>query len=221
MDPLLFATAYTLSTSVGIRPFLTLALASLAMHLGYLHPAHEFAFLGSDGATVLLASFAMLEFIAEKVPAVDHLLHVVHIAAKPVAAAILVGSAAPDIVQGDGSSYTYALMGAAALNACATRLRRRPQTDPRPCRRRDSPRRRSPRQRFQPRLDRPFAEREDQQNNEVHERDQHQERKRAAVAGLLCDSPSDDELEDENRQENNEENEPNRGQRRDCGVAGI
>jgi len=117
MDPLLFATAYTLSTSVGIRPFLTLALASLAMHLGYLHPAHEFAFLGSDGATVLLASFAMLEFIAEKVPAVDHLLHVVHIAAKPVAAAILVGSAAPDIVQGDGSSYTYALMGAAALNA--------------------------------------------------------------------------------------------------------
>ena len=117
MDPLLFATAYTLSTSVGIRPFLTLALASLAMHLGYLHPAHEFAFLGSDGATVLLASFAMLEFITEKVPAVDHLLHVVHIAAKPVAAAILVGSAAPDIVQGDGSSYTYALMGAAALNA--------------------------------------------------------------------------------------------------------
>jgi hypothetical protein len=117
MDPLLFATAYTLSTSVGIRPFLTLALASLAMHLGYLHPAHEFAFLGSDGATVLLASFAMLEFIAEKVPAVDHLLHVVHIAAKPVAAAILVGSAAPDIVQGDGSAYTYALMGAAALNA--------------------------------------------------------------------------------------------------------
>jgi len=117
MDPLLFATAYTLSTSVGIRPFLTLALASLSMHLGYLHPAHEFAFLGSDGATVLLASFAMLEFVAEKVPAVDHLLHAVHIAAKPVAAAILVGSAAPDIVQGDGSAYTYALMGAAALNA--------------------------------------------------------------------------------------------------------
>jgi len=117
LDPLLFATAYTLSTSVGIRPFLTLALASLATHLGYLHPAHEFAFLGSDGATVLLASFAMLEFVAEKVPAVDHLLHVIHIAAKPLAAAILVGSAAPDVVQGDGSAYTYALMGAAALNA--------------------------------------------------------------------------------------------------------
>jgi hypothetical protein len=117
LDPLFFATAYTLSTSIGIRPFLTLARASFAMHLGYLHPAHEFAFLGSDGATVLLASFAMLEFVAEKVPAVDHLLHVIHIAAKPAAAAILVGSVAPDVVQGDGSAYTYALMGAAALNA--------------------------------------------------------------------------------------------------------
>jgi hypothetical protein len=117
VDPMLFATVYALSTSVGIRPFLTLALASLAMHLGYLHPAHEFAFLGSDGGTVLLASFAMLEFIAEKVPAVDHVLHVFHIAAKPIAAAILVGSAAPDVAQGDGSAYTYALMGAAALNA--------------------------------------------------------------------------------------------------------
>ena len=113
---MLFATAYALNTSVGIRPFLTLALASLAMHLGYLHPAHEFAFLGSDGATVLLASIAMLEFVAEKVPAVDHVLHIFHIAAKPVAAVILVGAAAPDLGGGD-SAYTYALMGAAALNA--------------------------------------------------------------------------------------------------------
>jgi len=116
MDPLFFATAYTLSTSAGIRPFLTLALASLAMHFGYLHPAHEFAFLGSDGATVLLASFAMLEFVAEKIPVVDHALHALHIGIKPVAAAILVGSAAPDL-QGDGTSYAYALMGASALNA--------------------------------------------------------------------------------------------------------
>jgi hypothetical protein len=117
MDPLLFATAYALSTSAGIRPFLTLALASLAMHFGYLHPAHEFAFVGSDGATVMLASLAVLEFIGEKVPVVDHALHVLHIGIKPVAAAILVGSAAPDVTQGDGTAYTFALMGAAALNA--------------------------------------------------------------------------------------------------------
>jgi hypothetical protein len=117
MDPLIFATAYALSTSAGIRPFLTLALASLAMHFGYLHPAHEFAFLGSDGATVLLASFASLEFVAEKIPAVDHALHALHIGIKPLAAAVLVGSAIPDAGQGDGTSYGYAMMGAAALNA--------------------------------------------------------------------------------------------------------
>ncbi len=117
MDPLLFATAYALSTSAGLRPFLTLALASLAMHFGYLHPAHEFAFLGSDGATVMLASLAMLEFVGEKIPAVDHALHFLHIGIKPVAAALLVGSAAPDVASGDGSAYGFALMSAAALNA--------------------------------------------------------------------------------------------------------
>src|ERR1700719_1335257 len=92
MDPTQFATAYALSTSVGLRPFLTLALASLAMHFGYLHPSHPFAALGSDGATVLLAVLAVLEFFAEKVPAVDHALHAVHFATKPVAAAVLIGA---------------------------------------------------------------------------------------------------------------------------------
>jgi hypothetical protein len=54
LDAATFATAYALSTSVGLRPFVTLALASLAMHFGYLHPATPFAALGSDGATAIL-----------------------------------------------------------------------------------------------------------------------------------------------------------------------
>ncbi len=116
MDAMQFATAYTLSTSVGIRPFLTLALASLAMHLGYLHPAHQFAFLGNDGATVLLASLAVLEFFGEKIPAVDHALHAINFASKPIAAAILVGGAEAGLTQ-DDPALAYALMGGAALNA--------------------------------------------------------------------------------------------------------
>ena len=76
MDPSTFATAYGLSTSIGLRPFLTLALASIAMHFGYLHTSHAFAFLGSGGATWLLAGLAVLEFAADKIPIVDHALHV-------------------------------------------------------------------------------------------------------------------------------------------------
>jgi uncharacterized membrane protein len=115
MDPTQFATAYALSTSIGIRPFLTLALASLAMHFGYLHPSHPFAYLGSNGATITLAVLAVLEFVGEKIPVVDHTLHMLHFASKPIAAALLVGSAVPEM--GPGDVYTYALMGAGALNA--------------------------------------------------------------------------------------------------------
>ena len=113
MDQSQFAAAYALTTSIGLRPFLTLALASLAMHFGYLHPSTPFAYLGSDGATIVLAVLAVLEFAGDKIPAVDNALHVVHFAVKPVAAALLVGSALPD-PSGTGA---YAAMGLGALNA--------------------------------------------------------------------------------------------------------
>jgi hypothetical protein len=115
MDPMAFATAYALSTSIGLRPFLTLALASLAMHFGYLHPAHTFAYLGTDGATAVLGVLAALEFAGDKIPLVDHTLHVLHVATKPIAAALLVGSVVPDI--GPSDAFSYALMGAGAVNA--------------------------------------------------------------------------------------------------------
>jgi hypothetical protein len=115
MDPTQFATAYALSTSIGIRPFLTLAFASVAMHLGYLHPSLPFAYLGSDGATITLAILAIVEFVGEKIPVVDHTLHLLHFASKPIAAAVLVGSVIPEM--GPGDIYTYALMGAGAFNA--------------------------------------------------------------------------------------------------------
>src|SRR6202042_2675304 len=54
MDPTAFATAYSLSTSIGLRPFLTLAIASLAMHFGYLHPSHGFAFMDTNSAQTML-----------------------------------------------------------------------------------------------------------------------------------------------------------------------
>ncbi|HMD02608.1 MAG TPA: DUF4126 domain-containing protein, partial [Candidatus Baltobacteraceae bacterium] len=115
MDTTQFATAYALSTSVGLRPFLTLALAALAIHFGFLHPALRFDFLGSDGAAIVLAILAVLEFGADKVPVLDHAMHVVHFATKPIAAAILVGSLVPDGTTPDLT--TTGLMALGALNA--------------------------------------------------------------------------------------------------------
>jgi hypothetical protein len=71
--------------------------------------------LGSDGATWLLGALAALEFLADKIPVVDHTLHVLHFATKPIAAAVLVGSA----VSGSGSpdAVSGVMMGLGALNA--------------------------------------------------------------------------------------------------------
>jgi hypothetical protein len=116
MDASDFATTYALTTAIGLRPFLTLALASLAMHFGYLHPAAAFAYLGTDGATWLLAGLAAVEFAGDKIPVVDHALQAAHFALKPIAAAILVGSAVPANATESGTSE-YGLMALGALNA--------------------------------------------------------------------------------------------------------
>ena len=123
MDAATFATAYGLSTSAGLRPFLTLAFASFAMHFGYLHPAHAFAFLGSDGMTFVLGALAVLEFLADKIPGVDHALHVVHFAVKPVAAALLVGGALPDGGLGPDAAMAFAAFNAVGIHTGVATMR--------------------------------------------------------------------------------------------------
>jgi hypothetical protein len=116
MDAQQFAAAYALATAIGLRAFITLALASVAMHLGYLHPSPSFAWLGSNGATAALGALAILEFASEKVPVLDHFMHAIHFATKPIAAAVLVGSLVPED-NGTIGAATYAMMGAGALDA--------------------------------------------------------------------------------------------------------
>jgi hypothetical protein len=116
MDAQQFAMAYALTSSVGLRAFMTLALASIAMHFGYVHPSPAFTWIGTTRATDILIGLAVLEFLVEKVPVVDHLAHALHFATKPIAAALLVGSVAPE-PSGTIDAGTYLLMAAGALNA--------------------------------------------------------------------------------------------------------
>jgi uncharacterized membrane protein len=108
-----FALAYALSTTAGLRGFLTLLAASLAAHFGWIHPSAGFAWLGSTSAIAVLAVFSILEVLGDKIPAVDHLLQIMHTAVRPVAAAILVGST----IQTDNHTELYALMGLGAVNS--------------------------------------------------------------------------------------------------------
>ncbi len=107
-----YALAYALTTTAGLRGFLTLFAASVAAHYHLIHPSGAFAWLASDTATIVLGIFAVLELVADKVPAVDHALHAVSFAVRPLAGAILVGGT----IHTDSAGTLYTAMALGALN---------------------------------------------------------------------------------------------------------
>ncbi|MBV8172267.1 MAG: DUF4126 domain-containing protein [Candidatus Eremiobacteraeota bacterium] len=107
-----YALAYALTTTAGLRGFLTLFAASVAAHYHVIHPSPAFLWLGDTGTVIVLGVFALLELAADKLPVLDHALHAVSFAARPVAAAILVGGT----VNTSSPGELAGLMVAGALN---------------------------------------------------------------------------------------------------------
>ena len=108
-----YALAFALTTTAGLRGFLALLIASLAAHAGWIHLNASYAWLGSDAASVVLAIFAVIEILADKIPFVDNALHLLYFVVRPAAAAILVGGT----VHPPNQSDLIALMVVGALNA--------------------------------------------------------------------------------------------------------
>lgn len=95
-----------------MRAFVTLLAVSLAMHWGLLPaPPHGFAWLASDGALAVLVVAGILEVLGDKVPLVDHGLHVLQTIAKPVAGAMVAGAVVSP--GNDPSSILLAVLGGA------------------------------------------------------------------------------------------------------------
>jgi uncharacterized membrane protein len=108
-----YALAFALTTTAGLRGFLALLIASLAAHAGWIHLNASYAWLGSDGASIVLAIFAVLEMLADKIPVVDNALHLLYFIVRPAAAAILVGGT----VHAPNQSELIGLMVVGAINA--------------------------------------------------------------------------------------------------------
>lgn len=110
-----YALAYSLSSISGLRGFLVLFLAAGAAHFGFFHPNHTFEWLSSPIAMWILGGATVLEFLGDKIPAVDNAMHAVQTVLKPIAGAIVAGS----VVPGQTDVMTYVLMAAGATNALA------------------------------------------------------------------------------------------------------
>ena len=118
MDGQGYATALGLSTAVGLRPFVILAVSAMLMHFGIIHPSHAYAWMGTNGVTMVFIALAVVELLGDKVPIVDHVLHTSHLAIAPIAAALVAGATLPNGTP-DGNAYT--VMGLGALNALGVR----------------------------------------------------------------------------------------------------
>ncbi len=92
---------------------LALALVAVAAHFGLLHPPALFAWLASPLAMWILLAVGALELLGDKVPLLDHALHVLQIVVKPAAAAIIVGGT----VHAQSNEMLIFLMVVGALNA--------------------------------------------------------------------------------------------------------
>ncbi|MEO6835671.1 MAG: DUF4126 domain-containing protein [Candidatus Tumulicola sp.] len=108
-----YALAYALTTTAGVRALLSLTAVAVAAHFHLLHPPEAFAWLGSTAAMWTLGAFAVVEILADKVPLLDHVMHVAQIALKPAAGAILVGGS----IHAQSHDAIVTLMILGALNA--------------------------------------------------------------------------------------------------------
>jgi hypothetical protein len=89
--------AFGLSTASGLNAYVPLlAVGLLARYTGFVHLNPPYDVLAHPVVLVVLAVLGVLDFVADKVPAVDHALHVVGLVIHPVAGAILFLAASDD-----------------------------------------------------------------------------------------------------------------------------
>src|SRR5947209_6314902 len=90
--------AFGLSTASGLNayvPLLTIGLLARFTNLIHLNPPYDV--LTHLVVLIVLAVLAILDFIADKVPAVDHAMHIVGLVIHPVVGAILFLAASGDM----------------------------------------------------------------------------------------------------------------------------
>lgn len=86
--------AFGLSTAAGLNAYLPLlTVGLLARYTNLIHLSEPYTLLSNPVVLLVIAVLALLDFIGDKIPAVDHALHSAGLLIAPVAGAILFMSA--------------------------------------------------------------------------------------------------------------------------------
>lgn len=86
LQPLLLA--YSLSGAAGLRASWVMLAVSLGVHYGLLHPDPSLAWVGSWWLIGVSGVASIAEFFADKVPAVDHVVHAANMILAPIVGAL-------------------------------------------------------------------------------------------------------------------------------------
>jgi uncharacterized membrane protein len=84
-----------LAGAAGLKAFYPLLAVSAGAHLGWLPLNESYAWLGQWPALLAFGAAAILEFIGDKIPVLDHGLHAAGLLAAPIAGTVLVASNLP------------------------------------------------------------------------------------------------------------------------------
>lgn len=96
MDPVgaisQLCSAFGLGSAAGLNAYIPLLAVGLLSRLGYADLSDSYAPLASTPVLLVLAVLGIVDFVGDKIPAVDHVLHGVGVVVSPVAGAIVFAS---------------------------------------------------------------------------------------------------------------------------------
>ena len=119
------ATAFSLSGAAGLNAWIPLLAAGLLDRAGQLHLAEPYDALATTPGLIVLGVLFVLDFVGDKVPAVDSLLHAAGTVVHPAAGAIVF--AGPTEIPTDVPSLVLFALGASIAGSLhATRATIRP-----------------------------------------------------------------------------------------------
>ncbi|WP_448337742.1 DUF4126 domain-containing protein [Chloroflexus aurantiacus] len=114
------ASSLGLATATGLNAYLPLLTVSVLSRLGLIQLGEPFDLLSHPITMIVLVILAIVDFIGDKVPAVDSVLHIIGLVISPIAGAIVALAASSDIV----SIHPAVVAGAAIIAAAGTQSAR-------------------------------------------------------------------------------------------------
>ncbi|WP_322815579.1 DUF4126 domain-containing protein [Chloroflexus sp.] len=114
------ASSLGLATATGLNAYLPLLTVSVLSRLGLIQLGEPFDLLSHPITMIVLVILAIVDFIGDKVPAVDSVLHIIGLVISPIAGAIVALAASSDIV----AIHPAVVAGAAIIAAAGTQSAR-------------------------------------------------------------------------------------------------